>query len=441
MVSLFIFRRDLRLDDNTGLIKALKQSDEVLPCFIFDKRQIGKNPYKSTNAIQLMIESLQDLETQLTRKKGKLYYFFGIAEKIVEEIIKKIQIKAVFINYDYTPFSIKRDLEIKKICFKHNIEFNSYHDLLLTKPEETLKKDGTPYRIFSPFYKKASLIKIAKPQKNTFKNYYTKPINFSFEPKNILQNTNNSIFVKGGRKNALKILKNITKFKNYKKERDFPFIDKTTHLSAYLKFGCISAREAYHTIEPSNKTLTRQLYWRDFFTHIAYHFPHVFKGSFIKKYDEIKWENSKKLFKKWCNGETGFPIIDAGMRQLNKTGWIHNRIRMIISSFLVKDLHIDWQWGEKYFAQKLVDYDPCVNNGNWQWIAGTGTDAQPYFRIFNPWLQQKRYDPQAKYIKKWVYELKEIKSSIIHKQNSFYLKPIIDHKLEAKKSKIIYKNI
>ena len=250
---------------------------------------------------------------------------------------------------------------------------------------------------------------------------------------------NDEIFARGGRKNAQKVLNRLADFNDYDTDRDIPAKEATTGLSAHNKFGTVSIREVYHAVTDalgSSHTIIRELYWRDFFSHVAFHFPHIFGHAFHKKYEQLEWENSRKKFKVWCDGKTGFPIVDAGMRQLNVTGFMHNRVRMIVASFLVKDLHIDWRWGEKYFAQNLVDYDPAVNNGNWQWAASTGCDAQPYFRIFNPWIQGKKFDLDCIYIKKWVPELRKYSAKDIHRLEKGgaldgYPEAIVDHS-EAK---------
>lgn len=452
--SLFIFRRDLRLKDNTGLITALKESDVVIPCFIFDPRQVDKaNAYRSMNAIQFMIESLCDLEQQIEKKDGRLYLFSGIAEQIIGTLLTQESIDAVFCNSDYTSFSIKRDKEIAKACHIHEVAFNQYHDLLLTEPEEIMTNNNTPYAIFTPFYKKASQKKIPEPRNVPRGTFYKKQIALS-EPSDIydtiVKNYNKQIHVHGGTKNATSILKSIEKFESYNTTRDIPALS-TTNLSAYLKFGCISIRQAYHAIKSNlgaHHPLLRQLYWRDFFTHVGYHSPFVFGAPYHEKYTKIPWSENKKHFDAWCDGKTGFPIVDAGMRQLNATGFMHNRVRMIVASFLTKDLHINWLWGEQYFAQQLVDYDPAVNNGNWQWSASTGCDAQPYFRIFNPWLQQKKFDPDCIYIKRWVPELKNADNKTIHtwfgKDSPIiqkYPRPLVDHKLESALAKKLYKNV
>jgi deoxyribodipyrimidine photo-lyase len=449
--SLFIFRRDLRLDDNTGLLAALAQSEQIIPCFIFDPQQVGKqNSYRSMNAIQFMIESLEDLANQLKNKNGKLYIFYGSSEKIIKKLIKDENIKAVFCNRDYTPFSIKRDMAIKKICLQNECAFEQFNDLLLTQPEEITTQSGTPYQKFTPFFKTARKKSIAQPLKCKATNFYSKTINGCETKsiyKKILSKTNNNILVHGGRAHGLKILKNIKKFKDYAKTRDYPSIG-TTHLSAHNKFGTVSIREVYHAIVQQlgkQHLLIQQLYWRDFFTHVAFNAPFVFGHAYQERYNKLKWPGTKKQFNAWCDGKTGFPLVDAGMRQLNKTGFMHNRVRMIVASLLTKDLHINWLDGEKYFAQQLVDYDPCVNNGNWQWVAGTGCDAQPYFRIFNPWLQQKKFDPQCKYIKQWIPELKDVAAQVIHnwfksaEKIKIYPKPLVNHKIESQRAKALYK--
>lgn len=444
-LSLFIFRRDLRLADNTGLINALKNSHSVIPCFIFDPQQVGEhNKYKSDNAIQFMTESLKDLEAQLHKHNGKLYLFYGEPHDVITKIIAKISIDALFINRDYTPFSTKRDTDLKKLCAENSISFELSADALLNEPELVTKKDGLFYSKFTPFYKTASTIPVQKTASlPTERGWYGGKIDHAESSKiytTILLKENENIAVHGGSKNGMAILQHLNTQKNYSHDHDYPE-KNNSQLSAHLKYGTVSVRQTYYAIKEylsGHHPLLRQLYWRDFFTHIAFHRPTVFGHAYQKKYDSIPWSNDKKDFKRWCNGTTGFPIVDAGMRELNATGFMHNRVRMIVASFLVKDLHINWLWGEKYFAQQLVDYDPAVNNGNWQWSASTGCDAQPYFRIFNPWLQQKKYDAECVYIKRWVPELREYDAKSIHnyfKENSplikGYPRPMVDHQRET----------
>jgi deoxyribodipyrimidine photo-lyase len=450
--SLFIFRRDLRLEDNTGLIEAMRSSKEVVPCFIFDPAQVGNNEYKSGKALQFMVESLRHLEKQLEKKGGRLFLFCGKPERIVADLIDKEEVNSVFVGRDYTPFSRMRDERIMDACRSKNVSFRSFGDCLLNEPETVLKKDGKPYSVFTHFYNRSLENKVRRPQNNDLINFYRKEIAFSVGSEiyeKISPEINKGIAVRGGRRIGLKILENIGEYEDYAKTRDYPS-KSTTMLSAHLKFGTLSVREVYQMISKKLGTthpLLRQLYWRDFFTYIGHHFPKVFGSSFHEKYDRIKWSYDKENFMRWCEGLTGFPIVDAGMRELNETGFMHNRVRMITASFLTKDLHIDWRWGEKYFAQKLVDYDPCVNNGNWQWSASTGCDAQPYFRIFSPWLQQKKYDPDCGYIKKWVPELRKISSKEIHnllKTKSgitSYPAPIVYHPTEASLAKAAFRTL
>jgi deoxyribodipyrimidine photo-lyase len=449
--SLFIFRRDLRIEDNTGLNAAIEQSASVIPCFIFDPRQVGdKNSYRSMNAIQFMVESLKDLEVAIKKHGGKLFLFSGNAEDIISTLIKKEGIEAVFVNEDYTPFSIKRDKKIAAECAENKIDFHSSSDLLLTSPQEIKNGSGKPYSIFTAFFKNASKLPVRNPiSKRNFK-FYAGTIPASESDtiyKKVCPTENKNIFVHGGRTKAGALLYQLPKLKNYQKTRDYPAMN-TSHLAAHFKFGTISIREGYAAIEKAlgaHNPLLKQFYWRDFFTHVAFHFPFVFGKPFHNKYEKLWWSDDRSLFNKWCKGQTGFPIVDAGMRELNATGFMHNRVRMIVASFLTKDLHIDWLWGEKYFAQHLVDYDPAVNNGNWQWSASTGCDAQPYFRIFNPWLQQKKFDPACDYIKKWIPELKDVPPKDIHAwQKQYhtydgYFPPMVDHALESRKAKALYK--
>ncbi|ADI74018.1 Deoxyribodipyrimidine photo-lyase [Methanohalobium evestigatum Z-7303] len=448
--SIFIFRRDLRVDDNTGLDYALENSEYVIPCFIFDPRLIEKNDNFNPNSFQFLIESLEDLKHQLNDKGAKLYLFHGIAENVVTNLINKNLIDAVFVNRDYTPFSKKRDEAFKKACEMYNVDFISCNDLLLNNPDKIKTQKGTPYTVFTPFFKKASKFDVNLPEMSSKQNFYTGKIENELNDTDhfLKAKRNKPLYVKGGRSNALKILENLDEFKNYENERDYPFLDATTGLSAHNKFGTISIREFYYTVIDKlgiSHPLITQLYWRDFYTYLAHHYPYIFKQSFKKKFDSIEWDNDSDKFKKWCAGETGFPIVDAGIREMNYTGYMHNRVRMITASFLVKDLHIDWKWGEQYFARKLVDYDKSVNIGNWQWSASTGPDAQPFFRIFNPWSQQKKFDSECIYIKKWIEELRNVSCKSIHNlenKNTFipgYPEPIINHKTEREKSLAVFR--
>jgi deoxyribodipyrimidine photo-lyase len=449
--SLFIFRRDLRVKDNTGLLQALQSSQQVIPCFFFDPTQFTNHRYHSQPGLQFMVESLLDLDQQLEKYGCGLSVFHGAPETILQEIITQHKIDAVFVNRDYTPFSLRRDTQLKNLCDSHQVEFHACSDLLLIEPEYALKADSSPYTVFTPFYRNAS--KYGVDQVQTLKNpgFAQKRIGARLDKK-LVELSLQSLTQypkRGGRQKAIAILKGMADFKDYDEQRDIPALQGTTRLSAHNKFGTCSIREVYHTVQKvlgSGHSLLRELYWRDFFTHIGFHFPHVFGHAFRRQYDTIPWDNNRAWFKRWCDGTTGFPIVDAGMRELNESGYMHNRVRMITASFLVKDLLIDWRWGERYFAQHLVDYDPCVNNGNWQWAASTGCDAQPYFRIFNPWLQQKKFDPNCRYIYKWLPELRGYSVQQIQRwekldEKSGYPPPIVNHQEQAAAAKAMFKAV
>ena len=449
-LSIHIFRRDLRLDDNTALLSALQQSELVIPVFIFDERQLS-NPYRGNNSFEFMVNSLTELDQDLRRKGSRLFLFKGIAHEVINSLLSETNAKALFVNRDYTPFSSERDEQISEICKIQNVQFFSYADALLTEPEQVLKTDGKPYTVYTPFMKRARLIPIPFPVKNNHLNYFTGQIQGTIDsPLEIITERNPNLLLNGGRNEALRLFSHLDKLQHYNEIRDYPAIKGTSLLSAHHKFGTISIRETYHRIArefPPENTFINELLWRDFFTHIVFHFPHVFVRSFRQQYDNIEWENDKTKFDRWCNGQTGFPIVDAGMRELTTTGYMHNRVRMIVASFLVKDLHIDWRWGERFFANHLIDYDPAVNNGNWQWSASTGCDAQPWFRIFNPWSQQQKFDPGCEYIKKWVNELRGCSSSEIHNlqenliPGNQYPLPMVEHSKESAISKEIFRNL
>lgn len=451
-IGIMIFRRDLRLYDNTALNNARVHCQTVIPVFIFDPRQVGDdNEYRSKNALQFMVTSINELADAIAKKDGRLSICYGNPDAVVRDLLKESSAQAVFCNYDYTPFSIERDSSIEKVCHKNNADFIQTHDALLFAPGTIVTGSGTPYTIFTPFYKATLRHQINAPERCASGRFSNKKLDVENHTilKTLRRIDNPNVLLAGGRKEALALLKKINMFTNYQHEHDIPSIE-TTHLSAHHKFGTISIRESYTTIAEvlgKGHPLLRQLIWRDFFYHVAYFSPFVFGQSYKQKYDALPWSYATKKFTAWCEGKTGFPIVDAGMRQLNATGWMHNRVRLIVASFLTKDLHIDWRWGERYFAQQLIDYDPAVNNGNWQWSASTGCDAQPYFRIFNPWLQQKKFDPDCVYIKKWVKELKHVSTKDIHayykpaKTITDYPRPIVEHALQAERAKAMFKKI
>ncbi len=445
--SLFIFRRDLRIVDNTALNEALRNSRSVIACFIFDDRQINAHAYQSKPALQFMVQSLGDLANQFASIGANLAFFSGLPVDVIKRLHGEYAINAVFFNRDYTPFSQARDSEIATVCHALQIDLIVTPDALLNEPEQAVKGDGNAYKVFTAFYNNARHLGVALPSPLASGEFLTVASTANLD-NFIEQKSAQHSLIEGGRMPALKQLVTIHRCAEYAKTRDFPALQSTSHFSAHLKFGTLSVREVFSGIASAldvEHPLIHQLYWRDFLTHIAYHFPHVFGHAFIDKFDHLPWENNRDYFDAWTQGRTGFPIVDAGMRELNATGFMHNRVRMIVASFLTKDLRISWRWGERYFAQHLVDYDPCLNNGNWQWAASTGCDAQPYFRIFNPWLQQQKFDANGEYIYQWVPELRGIPLKTIHQWDkkhtgNFYPAPIVDHSTASQITKAFFKN-
>lgn len=464
MSHIFLFHRDLRIVDNTSLISQLKSIKKpIIPIFIFTPEQINPktNKYFSNNSVQFMIESLLELESEIHKKGGKLYFFKGKTMTILKKINKLIPINSIGYNIDYTPYARKRDDEIKKWCEINKIEIFVKEDYALYDfiDGQTKNKSGKPYLVYTPFLNNVSKNLKVRPVDSfsSFKFQIEKKLDsFTFKKLNTLYTPNPHINVHGGRSNSLKIINNLGKFKNYSKCRNF-LTYKTTFLSAYLHYTTCSIREVYFKIIKDlgiSSGLVRELVFRDFYMNIIYFFPQTLEGqikgknkSFQKKFDSIPWVNT--LFTKWCEAKTGFPIVDAAMMQMKTTGFMHNRCRMIVSNFLVKDLHVDWKLGEQYFATQLEDYDPINNSSGWQWSTGNGTDAQPWFRIFNPWTQQKNYDKDCEYIKHWIPELKNVSPNDIHKwydetiRNKYpsikYPTPIVNHDEERKKTLEIFK--
>jgi deoxyribodipyrimidine photo-lyase len=414
-INIFLFRRDFRIHDNLALNRLIAETKNqgIYPMFIFNPIQIyaKNNQYFSNNCVQFMIESLDDLD-----KNIHVNYYEGIDIDILEKIAKKYKINSIAYNKDYSPFAIKRDNIIEEWAKSRDIAIITEEDYMLYTIGTILNNKGEPYQVFTPFYKKSLSLKVknVEPLQVKHINVVKNIKDFDKHKYYIL---NDDLAVRGGRPNALDRFKRI--MTDYSTTRDYPGLDKTTKLSAYIKFGCVSIREVYINYSKV-KELQRELIWREFYANILYYFPQVLGNSFKEKYDDVKWTNNKEWFKKWCQGKTGYAMVDAGMNQLNKSGWMHNRLRMITAMFLTKDLLIDWRWGEKYFATKLVDYDPASNNGGWQWSASTGTDSQPYFRIFNPELQLKRYDKNYEYIRTWIpaFEKDALEKIVDHKERS-----------------------
>lgn len=460
MKSIFIFRRDYRLTDNIGLLEALARSIEVIPIFIFTPEQLVNNPYKSDNAVQFMIESLEDLNEQLKAKGSRLFYFFGKPNVVLDHIIKKTKPDAVYVNRDYTPYSKKRDEALEKVCTKNNVKFHSYEDVLLY-PVGTIRTGSDEiYTKFTPYFNKAKKVKVDDVKQNKYNNYFSgkKKITGEFKGnKGKFYEYNENLAVRGGREKAMKILGNIQKFKKYNEERN-TLSKETTRLSAYIKFGCVSIREVYHKIKDElgmKNDLIKQLYWREFYYNIGEFNTKILeeKKNFKKAYDKIPWitydkasDKQKEQWKAWCEGTCGVPIVDAGMRQL-KSGYVENRARLIVASFLIKDMFWSPFEGEKYYAKYLTDYDWIVNILNWQWVSGGGHDTMPFFRVFSPFRQSLQYDTDCKYVKQWIPELKDVPNEHIHEWDKYYHlyphvnypKPMLEHSSSAKKTIEKYK--
>ena len=450
--SVFIFRRDFRLDDNITLNEALKNSETVIPVFIFTPEQIDKNKYKSHNCIQFMVESLIELDAELRKLGSKLFYFYDDYQTVVKSLIKE-GVDAIYFNMDYTKYSVNRDKTIATICKENGVECISHEDVMLNNMGTVVNGSGKPFMKFTSYFNAAKNLPVKKPLgKNKYKNFYKNKNKLNKQSTkslaSFIEKTNDLIHVRGGRTNALEKLKLIKNQKSYNTTRDSPSIS-TTNLSAYMKFGCVSIREVYYAFAaklPKSNALFQQLFWRDFYYNIAFNYPHVFGGPLQQKYEKLKWDNNKQLFNKWKTGTTGFPLVDAGMRQLITTGFMHNRARLVTSNFLIKVLRVNWLYGEQFYATQLVDYDPSINNGNWQFNSSTGSSVQNYFASFNPWIQSFKHDKECIYIKKWIPELKDVPNKDIHTWNEQYNKypnvkypkPITDYKAEIPKTLKMY---
>ncbi len=415
------FRRDLRLEDNAALYHALRSGLPVQPLFIFDKNILDDLEDKTDKRVLFIHRALEEMQGRLTELGSSLELRYGTPATIFQELAKEYSIEAVYTNHDYEPYAIERDAAMAEWLQSKGIRFYSFKDQVIFEKEEVVKDDGSPYTVFTPYSRKW------KAKLNAFylKSYPTKKYFDAFlqrkaEPlislKEIGFEASDVDFPDADPDKEL--------IKKYSENRDTPAIRGTSRLGIHLRFGTISIRKLATQASRLNETFLNELIWRDFYHMILWHFPRVGKGlAFKPAYDQIKWRNNEEEFAAWCEGRTGYPIVDAGMRELNETGFMHNRVRMIVASFLTKHLLIDWRWGEAYFAKKLLDFDLAANNGGWQWAAGSGCDAAPYFRIFNPYLQTKKFDSQGKYIHKWVPELNELN----------YPAPIVDHEKARKR--------
>lgn len=421
-VTIFWFRRDLRLLDNRGLLKAMEGAYPVLPLFIFDDKILNELP-KNDARLTFIHESLEEINRVLNQENASLLCLKGNPKSVWQELLKKHEIAAVYTNKDYEPYARLRDKEIHDLLESAGIEFHRIKDQVIFEEREVLKKDGKPYTVFTPYknkwlqqFDKSKIIPVETIDYSRFHK-----VNFAFPSLEKMRFQVATIKVQPY---------NLSQLDRYETTRDYPKEDGTSYLSPHLRFGTVSVRQIIALLKESDTIFLSELVWREFFMQILYHFPRVVQHNFKPKYDQIPWRNNKAEFDLWCEGKTGYPMVDAGMRQLNTTGYMHNRVRMVVAGFLCKHLLIDWRWGEAYFAQKLLDYDLSANNGNWQWAAGTGCDAAPYFRVFNPSTQFEKFDKEAQYVKRWVPEL----------GTDAYPLPMVEHKMARLRAIDTYKN-
>ncbi|GAA4278973.1 cryptochrome/photolyase family protein [Aquimarina mytili] len=427
-VSVFWFRRDLRLQDNVGLFNALQGKYPVLPIFIFDKNILDHLP-KNDSRVTFIFETLQKMNQELQKTySSSLGQYYGTPESVFENLTSQYDIQKVYTNHDYEPNAINRDAKIKTLLTKNKIEFLSFKDQVIFEKDEILKADGSAYVVYTPYKNK---------WKDTFNALKAKPCTTTQYLNNLITTTTLpkvSLSDMGFTTSSIKIPDfdaSPNLIQNYEDTRNFPAKNKgTSRLGPHLRFGTVGIRTIVQkAIMQDNEVFWSELIWRDFFMQILWHYPHTKDKAFKPKYDRINWRNNEDEFENWKNGTTGYPLVDAGMRQLNQTGYMHNRVRMVVASFLCKHLLIDWRWGEAYFAEKLLDYDMSANVGNWQWAAGSGVDAAPYFRIFNPTTQITKFDKALQYINTWVNDLNELT----------YPQPIIDHKMARERCLKVYK--
>ncbi|MBK8854491.1 MAG: deoxyribodipyrimidine photo-lyase [Saprospiraceae bacterium] len=429
MINIFWFRRDLRLEDNTALYKALTSGLPVQPIFIFDTNILVRLEDKNDARVSFIYETITKIKTELNQIGSDLWVFYGKPEIIFEQLLNKEEIKGVYSNCDYEPYAISRDEKIKNLCSKKSVGFYTSKDHVFFEKNEIVKDDGKPYTVFTP-YKNKWLAK--------FNLVNTEELYFPSE--NYLQNVNKTNSeAEIPTLNEMGFIKSTRSFppneipqtivSTYDKNRDYPGMDATSKLGIHFRFGTISIRQKVQKASVLNQTYLNELIWRDFYSMILWFYPNVTKKAFKPQYENIVWSDDVSLFQAWCDGKTGYPLVDAGMRQLKTTGFMHNRVRMVTASFLCKHLLIDWRWGESWFARHLLDFDLSSNNGGWQWAAGCGTDAAPYFRIFNPTSQQEKFDKNMTYIKRWVPEY----------GTAFYPAPIVDHKEAREKCLQTYK--
>ena len=421
-VNIIWFRRDLRLTDNAALYHALRSSQPVLPIFIFDKNILDQLEDKKDKRVAFIHGAIAEMQEQLVSMGSSMQVFYGKPLEVFENLVQQYTIGSVFTNHDYEPYAKERDAAVESFLSKNSIGFSTYKDQVIFEKEEVTKDDGKPYTVFTPYSRKwkaklnAFYLK-SYPTEKYFSHFYQQAPSEIPSLSSMGFESIEAVFP------SKELDQEIVK--KYSLNRDIPALENgTSKMGVHLRFGTVSIRKLATIAIALNETYLNELIWRDFYQMILFHFPKVGKGhAFKAEYDKIKWRNNEEEFRKWCEGKTGYPIVDAGMRELNATGFMHNRVRMIVASFLTKHLLIDWRWGEAYFASKLLDYDLSANNGGWQWAASSGCDAAPYFRVFNPYLQTEKFDKEFKYIKKWVPEFQEFT----------YPKPIVIHEMARKR--------
>jgi deoxyribodipyrimidine photo-lyase len=451
--GLFIFRRDLRIVDNNGLNFLSELCNNIYTIFIFTPEQVGSgNQYKSDNAVQFMVQGLQDLASEIHKEGGKLHTFYGHNEKVIADCIKAWDINVVAFNLDITPYSRVRDDGIVKMCQRMKVFVTYTPDYYLCEPDEVLNGSGQPYVKFTPYYETAKKLKVEKPitKKIHLKSsdaHIPNKMTLESAMKKFVGKENPDILVHGGRENALKVLRTAIKTQSRYSTTHNDLDKPTSHLSSYINFGTLSIREIFYAFK-SNTAFIRQLYWGSFYANVLYNHPQIIHKSLKPKYDNIKWNHNEGWFKKWCDAKTNFPIIDSCMTELNTTGYLHGRGRLLVASFLVKTMLINYKKGEKYFATKLTDYNITNNLNNWMWITGNGASSQEYFKIFNVWSQSITHDPSATYIKKWLPQLKDVPTKAIHNwfkewenyKDTGYGKPILDYDEEKQNVLKAYQN-
>lgn len=426
-INICWLRRDLRLHDHRAMDEALQAGKPVLLLFIFDKNILSQLSEKQDKRVTLIHQTLTDLNRELLKNNSSLYCVHDTPLNAFQELLEKFDVTEVFTNRDYEPYAIARDQEVMQFLQEKGVGFSTFKDQVIFEKSEVMKVDGTPYTVFTPYSRvwKAHYAEVGD------QHFYSEDRLSELLP--TAPYTMPSLEAIGFEKAELvlpEVQLSRQLLKGYADTRNLPAEAGTSQVSTYLRFGLVSIRELVQLANQYSETWLNELIWREFFMMILYHFPHVVDHSFKAKYDRTPWRNNEEEFYRWCRGNTGYPIIDAGMRQLNETGWMHNRVRMIVAGFLVKHLLIDWRWGEAYFAEKLLDYELSSNNGNWQWAASSGCDAAPYFRIFNPWTQAKKFDPKEKYVKRWVKEYP-----------GNYDSPMVDHDFARKRALQTYKQV